>query len=163
MPATIGLRGNVFGPFGSRLSTAIQTGEFHWSWRPDSLLGQNLIAVIVNSLVAGLGIACAAEVLAVIIGPGVVPIGFGDFIVVSLGACSAVVSIVALGLTVASVRCRLGPRQRDRSTGHRHQRPHHPPRPRLEPRTGRQGQHDHCCLGCRLRHVPGAVRVASRA
>ncbi len=109
VPATIGLRGNVFGPFGSRLSTAIQTGQFNWSWRLDSLLGQNLIAVVVNSLVAGLGIACAAEVLAVVLDPpgGVVPIGFGDFIVVSLVGgmlASFVVLIATLGLTLASVR-----------------------------------------------------------
>ncbi len=109
VPATIGLRGNVFGPLGSRLSTAIQTGQFNWSWRPDSLLGQNLVAVIINSLVAGLGIACAAEVLAVVLDPegGVVPIGFGDFIVVSLlgGILASVVVLGAtLGLTVASVR-----------------------------------------------------------
>lgn len=109
VPATIGLRGNVFGPFGSRLSTAIQTGQFNWTWRPDSLLGQNLIAVIINSLVAGLGIACAAEVLAVVLDPpgGVTPIGFGDFIVVSLVGgllASIVVLIATLGLTLASVR-----------------------------------------------------------
>lgn len=109
VPATIGLRGNVFGPFGSRLSTALQTGQFSWSAKPDSLLGQNLIAVVVNSLVAGLGIACAAEVLALVLDPpgGVVPIGFGDFIVVSLVGgmlASIVVLIATLGLTVASVR-----------------------------------------------------------
>lgn len=109
VPATIGLRGNVFGPFGSRLSTAIQTGQFTWSWRPDSLLGQNLVAVIINSLVAGLGIACAAEVLALVLDPpgGVVPIGFGDFIVVALigGLLASVVVLLAtLGLTFASVR-----------------------------------------------------------
>ncbi|MEL7210495.1 MAG: hypothetical protein AAGK32_20070, partial [Actinomycetota bacterium] len=39
IPAAIGLRGNVFGPLGGRLSTAIQTGTFIWSWRLDSLLG----------------------------------------------------------------------------------------------------------------------------
>ncbi len=109
VPATIGLRGNVFGPFGSRLSTAIQTGQFSWTWRPDSLLGQNLIAVIVNSLVAGLGIACAAEVLALVLDPpgGVVPIGFGDFIVVSLigGLLASIVVLIAtLMITLASVR-----------------------------------------------------------
>ncbi len=109
VPATIGLRGNVFGPLGSRLSTAIQTGQFSWSWRPDSLLGQNLVAVIINSLVAGLGIACVAEVLAVVLDAegGVVPIGFGDFIVVSVlgGILASIVVLGAtLGLTVASVR-----------------------------------------------------------
>lgn len=108
VPATIGLRGNVFGPFGSRLSTALQTGQFAWSWRVDSLLGQNLIAVIVNSLAAGLGIAGAAEIFALVIEEeGVIPIGFSDFIVVSLIGgllASFVVLVATLGITVASVR-----------------------------------------------------------
>jgi len=108
IPATIGLRGNVFGPFGARLSTAIQTGQFSWSWRPDSVLGQNLIAVFVNSLAAGLGLAGAAELLALAIETeGIIPIGFSDFIIVSIigGMLASVVVLVAtLGLTVASVR-----------------------------------------------------------
>ncbi len=108
VPATIGLRGNVFGPFGSRLSTAIQTGQFAWSWRRDSVLGQNLIAVLVNSLAAGLGLAVAAEILALAIETdGVIPIGVSDFIVVSLIGgllASAVVLVATLGITVLSVR-----------------------------------------------------------
>lgn len=108
IPAAIALRGNVFGPFGSRLSTSIQTGTFSWSVRPDSVLGQNLIAVVVNSLAAGVGLAVLAEILATSLGDnGTTPIGFMDFIVVSvLGGllASVVVLGAALGLTVASVR-----------------------------------------------------------
>jgi mgtE-like transporter len=108
IPAAIGLRGNVFGPLGSRLSTALQTGQFTWSWRIDSLLGQNIVATFVNSLAAGLGLAGAAEVMALVIERGdVIPISFADFIVVSIigGLLASVVVLVAtLGLTVASVR-----------------------------------------------------------
>lgn len=108
IPAAIALRGNVFGPFGSRLSTAIQTGTFSWSFRPDSVLGQNLIAVVVNSLSAGVGLAFVGGFFAQSLGhDGVAPIGFMDFIVVSvLGGllASIVVLGAALGLTVASVR-----------------------------------------------------------
>ena len=64
VPAAIALRGNVFGPFGSRLSTALQTGTFSWSAKPDSVLGQNVIAALVNSLAAGLALAAVAEVFA---------------------------------------------------------------------------------------------------
>ncbi len=108
IPAAIALRGNVFGPFGSRLSTSIQTGTFSWSVRPDSVLGQNLIAVLINSMSAGVGLAVFAEIFArTLSDTGVSPIGFMDFIVVSvLGGllASIVVLGVALGLTVASVR-----------------------------------------------------------
>lgn len=101
IPAAIGLRGNVFGPLGSRLSTAIQTGTFSWSLKRDSVLGQNLIAVLVNSLVAGLAIALMAEVLVIVIeSESVIPIGFSDFVIVSvLGGLVA--SVVVLGFTLA--------------------------------------------------------------
>ena len=108
IPAAIGMRGNVFGPLGSRLSTAIQTGEFSWTWRFDSLLGENIIATVVNSLAAGLGLAGAAELFALAIdSEGVVPIGFSDFVIISIVGgmlASVVVLIATLGLTVASVR-----------------------------------------------------------
>lgn len=106
VPPAIGLRGNVFGPLGGRLSTSIQTGTFSWSWRPDSVLGQNLIAAMVTSMVAALVLAVLAEIVALVVLEERV-IGFGDFIVVSvLGglAASIVVLGVTLALTVVSVR-----------------------------------------------------------
>jgi cation transporter-like permease len=33
VPAAIGLRGNIFGSFGNRLSTSIHAGTFRWSLR----------------------------------------------------------------------------------------------------------------------------------
>ena len=108
IPASIGLRGNTFGAFGSRLSTSIQTGTFSWSFRPDSVLGQNLIAVLVNSLAAGIGLAGVAELFARSLNDRAGnPIGFLDFVVVSVvgGLLASVVVLgAALVLTVASVR-----------------------------------------------------------
>ncbi len=100
IPAAIGLRGNVFGPLGSRLSTTIQMGTFSWTWRRDSILGQNLIAVLVNTLAASLGISLVAEVLALFLRTaGVAPIGFADFVVAGvLGGVLA--SVVVLGFTL---------------------------------------------------------------
>jgi mgtE-like transporter len=101
IPPAIGLRGNVFGPLGSRLSTNIQMGTFSWTWKADSVLGQNLIAVLVNSLAASLGISLLAEVLALFLRDGSVPpIGFSDFVVAGvLGGILA--SVVVLGFTLA--------------------------------------------------------------
>ena len=44
VPAAIGLRGNIFGAFGNRLSTAIHAGIFRWSLRREAVLGQNVLA-----------------------------------------------------------------------------------------------------------------------
>ncbi len=108
IPAAIGLRGNVFGPLGSRLSTAIQTGTFSWSWRADSLLGQNIIGAMVTSLAAAVGLAGIAEIVAITVrdSPGEV-IGVADFVVVSVVGgtlASVVVLAITIGLAVASVR-----------------------------------------------------------
>ncbi len=108
VPAAIALRGNVFGPFGSRLSTALQTGTFAWSIKPDSVLGQNVIAALVNSLAAGLALAAVAEVFALTVrSDGATPLGVSDFVVVSVAGgllASIVVLLTSLGLAVMSVR-----------------------------------------------------------
>ena len=44
VPAAIGMRGNIFGSFGNRISTTIHTGTFSLSARPDTVLGQNVLA-----------------------------------------------------------------------------------------------------------------------
>src|SRR5215210_8146920 len=50
VPAAIGLRGNIFGTFGNRISTTIHAGTFRMSTRPDSVLGQNVTAALVLTL-----------------------------------------------------------------------------------------------------------------
>ena len=108
IPAAIGLRGNVFGPLGGRLSTAIRAGTFSWSWRLDSLLGQNVLAALTSSMVAAVGLGVMAEIAALAVRPGgVTPIGIWDFVVVSVfGGIMASVAVLAitLGLAVASAR-----------------------------------------------------------
>ncbi|MEM7275221.1 MAG: magnesium transporter [Actinomycetota bacterium] len=108
IPAAIGLRGNVFGPLGSRLSTALQAGTLTWSWKRDSLLGQNVIGALVSSLVAALGLAAIAELVAQLINEGSVSvIGISDFVVVSVlgGSLASIVVLgITLGLAVASTR-----------------------------------------------------------
>ncbi len=108
IPAAIGLRGNVFGPLGSRLSTAIRAGTFAWSWRHDSLLGQNVLAAMATSLAAAVGLAAVAEVVVQILRDGPVEVmDLFDFVVVSaVGGtlASLVVLGITLGLAVASAR-----------------------------------------------------------
>lgn len=108
IPAAIGLRGNVFGPLGSRLSTAMQAGTLTWSWKRDSLLGQNVIGALASSLVAALGMSVIAEVVAQLItDQSVSVLGIADFVVVSvLGGtvASVVVLAITVGLAIASAR-----------------------------------------------------------
>ena len=81
IPAAFGLRGNVFGPLGSRLSTAMAAGTMNWSWRRDSLLGQNVIGAMASSLVAALGLAVIAEVVVLLIaGDEISAITVADFV-----------------------------------------------------------------------------------
>src|SRR5947208_6237124 len=83
VPAAIGMRGNIFGALGSRLGTAIHTGEFRLSRRPDTLVGQNILASLTLTLSISLALAVLAKAVAV---------GFGlahtisvvDFMVISI-------------------------------------------------------------------------------
>jgi mgtE-like transporter len=108
IPAAIGLRGNVFGPLGSRLSTGLQTGTLSWTWRHDSLLGQNVIGAMASSVVAALGLSIVAEIVVQAVrGSSGDVLGVADFVVVSvLGGtvASLVVLAITLGLAIASAR-----------------------------------------------------------
>ncbi len=107
IPAAIGLNGNVFGPLGGRLSTAIRMGTLNWTWRADSVLGQNVLASIVSSLGAAVVLSFLAEAFVLLVDTGANPIGLADFIVVSvLGGLMAalVVLAITLGLAVGSAR-----------------------------------------------------------
>jgi mgtE-like transporter len=98
VPAAIGMRGNVFGALGSRLGTAIHTGNFTLSRRRDTLVGQNIAAAFALSISTSLVLAVLAK--AVSVGFGLEnTISIVDFVVISVvgGLLS---SIVVLGITV---------------------------------------------------------------
>src|SRR5919201_5336930 len=50
VPAAIGMRGNIFGGLGSRLGTAVHTGQFSLARRRDTVVGQNLVAALLLSV-----------------------------------------------------------------------------------------------------------------
>jgi mgtE-like transporter len=106
VPAAIGLRGNIFGAFGNRLSTAIHTGTFRWSMRREAVLGQNVLASVVLTLAMSLVLAVVAKSLAVGIGlHGTIDLLDMSTISIVGGALgSAVVLAAALGLTGGAVR-----------------------------------------------------------
>ena len=65
VPAAIGLRGNIFGAFGNRLSTAIHAGTFRWSLRREAVLGQNVLASMLLTMGISLALAVVAKAVAV--------------------------------------------------------------------------------------------------
>lgn len=106
VPAAIGMRGNIFGALGSRLATTIHAGTFRVSRRVDNVVGQNVVAAAVLSLVTAVILGVVTKVLAPAFGLESI-IGLSDLIVVStVGAVvsSAVVLVVTLGLAASSAR-----------------------------------------------------------
>jgi mgtE-like transporter len=106
VPAAIGLRGNIFGAFGNRLSTAMHAGTFRLSVRRETVLGQNVLASMI--LTAGMSgvLAVVAKVAAV--GLGVEDsIGLLDLAIVSIvgGVLGSLAVLVAdLGLAGGATR-----------------------------------------------------------
>jgi mgtE-like transporter len=106
VPAAIGMRGNIFGALGSRLSTTIHAGTFRVSRRVDTTVGQNLVAAAILSLFTAVALGVATKALAPAFGLDPV-IGLADLLVVStVGAVlsSLVVLVLTLGLAATSAR-----------------------------------------------------------
>lgn len=106
VPAAIGMRGNIFGALGSRLGTAIHTGTFRLSRRPDTVVGQNILASL--SLTLSISLVLAVLAKAVAVGFGLHDtISIADFVVISMlgGAVSSVfVLLITLAVAAGSVR-----------------------------------------------------------
>lgn len=106
VPAAIGLRGNVFSALGNRLSTAIHLGNFRLSMRRQTLMGQNVAASLVLTLMLSLLLAVVAKTVAVALGV-MNTISVLDLALISIvgGAlASAVVLVATILLAAGSVR-----------------------------------------------------------
>jgi mgtE-like transporter len=99
VPAAIGMRGNVFGALGSRLSTQIHAGTFRFSRRVDTEVGQNMAASMLSTLSIAVLLAVLAKIMyeAFVGGKG---ISVADLLVISVVG-AIISSIVVLFLTVA--------------------------------------------------------------
>ncbi len=106
VPAAIGMRGNIFGALGSRLATCIHTGTYRPTVRSDTVVGQNIAAVAVLTLVTAVLLGVITKVLAPIFGL-TSTISLADLVVVStVGAvlASVVVLLATLGLASGTTR-----------------------------------------------------------
>ena len=111
VPAAIALPGKIFGALGSRLGTAIHTGTFRLSLRSSSVVGQNVWAAMVLTMVMSLVLALLAAAAASNLGvPGAISVV--DYMVISVVGgvlASVLVTLVTLGMAAASVRWGLDP------------------------------------------------------
>ncbi len=98
VPAAIGLRGNVFGSLGNRVSTSIHAGELQLRLRATTVLGQNVLAAA--ALTLGMSLVLVGVAALISIGLGLGPtIGLADLALVSIGG-GLVASIPVLGATL---------------------------------------------------------------
>jgi mgtE-like transporter len=106
VPAAIGLRGNIFGSFGSRISTTIHSGTFRLSGRRETVLGQNMWAVAILTLSISALLAAIAKAIGVGLGlPHTISVL--DLAIISIvgGILGSIVVMAAtLGLTSGAVR-----------------------------------------------------------
>jgi mgtE-like transporter len=106
VPAAIGLRGNVFGSLGNRVSTSIHAGELQLRLRRSTNLGQNVLAA--GALTLGMSLVLVGMVVGISIGLGLGhTIGLADLAVVSIGGgiiASLPVLAATLGLAAGAVR-----------------------------------------------------------
>src|SRR6187431_2842117 len=106
VPAAIGLRGNVFGSLGNRVSTSIHAGELQLRLRRSTVLGQNVLAAGALTLGMFLILVLLAALVSVGLGLGST-IGFADLSLVSVGGgalASIPVLAATLGLAAGAVR-----------------------------------------------------------
>lgn len=106
VPAAIGLRGNVFGSLGNRVSTSIHAGEVQLRVRRSTILGQNVLAA--GALTLGISVALVVLVALISVGLGLGnTIGLSDLALVSVGGgaiASLPVLAATLGLAAGAVR-----------------------------------------------------------
>ena len=106
-PAAIGLRGNVFGPFVSRLSTSMRAGTFSWSLKTDGVLVQNLIAVVGTSFLASMVVGVIAKGVAELTISSPEVLSLLDFVTVSVvSAAIATIALTIITLLLATVSTR---------------------------------------------------------
>lgn len=108
VPAAIALRGNIFGALGSRLGTSIHAGTYRLSLRPGTVVGENVIASMVLTLVLSFVLAVLAKASAV--GFGVESsISIDEFAVISVvGGLLASVFVLVIALALAAGSARFG-------------------------------------------------------
>jgi mgtE-like transporter len=105
IPASVGMRGTIFGAMGARLGTGIHAGLFEPTLRRDGLLGRNVEIVVLSSFLSSFYLAGMAKVVAAAFGEST--ISFWDFVTISVVGgvvASFAILFVTVGIAVLSYR-----------------------------------------------------------
>jgi mgtE-like transporter len=105
IPASVGMRGMIFGAMGARLGTGIAAGVFEPTLRGGSLLGQNVEVAIISAVLSSFYLAGMAKLVASAFGEDT--ISFWDLVTISVVGgviASAVILVVTVVLSVQSFR-----------------------------------------------------------
>jgi mgtE-like transporter len=87
VPAAIGLRGNIFGALGNRVSTSIHAGELQLRLRGSTVLGQNVVAA--GALTVGMSVVLVMLAALLAVGLDLGPtMGLADLTLVSVAGGS---------------------------------------------------------------------------
>jgi len=105
VPAAIGMRGNIFGALGSRLGTAIHTGEFEGRVEKRNVAGQNVMASAALTLYVSIALAVLAKEVARLFNVETIPLSHYVTVSVIGGLLSSLV-VLAITLWVATMSVR---------------------------------------------------------
>ena len=105
IPASVGMRGMIFGAMGARLGTGIAAGVFEPTLRRGGLLAHNVEVAIISAVLSSFYLAGMAKLIAPAFGAETV--SFWDLVTISVVGgvlASAVILVVTVGLSVQSFR-----------------------------------------------------------
>lgn len=105
IPASVGMRGTIFGAIGARLGTGIHAGLFEPTLRRTSLLGRNVEVGLLSSVLSSFYLAALARLVAAAFGERT--ISFWDLVTISVVGgvlASALILLVTVAITVLSFR-----------------------------------------------------------
>lgn len=97
IPASVGLRGTIFGAIGARLGTSIQVGLFDASLRRGGVLSQNILVGLLMTLGSSLYLAALARVVSAAF--GLPSISFWQLVTISVVG-GLLASVLILGVTI---------------------------------------------------------------
>ncbi len=97
IPGAIGMRGNIFGSFGSRLSTHLHIGTLSPEFKRSEILDENIIASIILTMVLSVLLAVIAKVICILF--NFESISLYDFVIISFIA-GLISTIIMLPITM---------------------------------------------------------------
>ena len=106
IPASVGMRGTIFGAMGARFGTGVAAGIFEATLRRGSLLSRNVVVGILSALLTSFYLAGVAKLVASAFTRGEV-ISFWDLVTISVVGgvlASSIALVVTVGIAVVGFR-----------------------------------------------------------